>query len=215
MSTFTLINELVDFTNELIELLKKDWKKFKIFVKEYKKYVFWIIVLLITMQFTDLMSLGTSWERYCNKNDIKNGIKNNSTIQKGGSNAMPDKIPDAHTPDTESNEQNKKKDKKEKKKEKKEDIKKKARQLLTNQSGSESKDIDKKLGMFKKFKGNLGNGAGPVFGNLDRIFKYTEAMFVILTSILIIVGVLSLPVLIFIVITYCVIKMMVGKFMIL
>ena len=32
MSNFTLIDELVDFTNELIELLKQDWEKFKIFI---------------------------------------------------------------------------------------------------------------------------------------------------------------------------------------
>ena len=212
MSIFTLIDELIDFTNELIELLKQDWEKFKVFVKEYKKYVFWIIVLLITMQFTDLMNLGTSWDRYCKKNGINSNSNDNniSNIQKGGDNTAPEKIPE-----TELNEPIKKQTKKEKQKEKKEDIRQKARQLLDNQNGSESKDIDKKLSMFSKFKGNLGNGAGPVFGNIDRIFKYTETMFVILTSILIIFGVLSLPVLIFIVITYCVIKMMVGKFMIL
>ena len=225
MSSFILIDDIIDFTNELIYLIKQDWEKFKKFVKEYKKYVFWIVVLFITMQFTDLMSLGSSWERYCNKNGINNNSNGNSNIQKGGANApavapAPTASPTdataaaANAPE-ETAEQSKKRLKTEKKTAHKEDIRKKARQLLSNKSGSETKDIEKKLGWFKKFKANLGNGAGPVFGNLDRIFKYTEAMFVIITSLLIIVGVLSLPVLIFLIITYCVIKMMVGKFMIL
>jgi hypothetical protein len=209
MSNFTLIDELVDFTNELIELLKQDWEKFKIFIKEYKKYLFWIMVLFITMQFTDLMSLGSSWEKYCKKNNIdsninskdSNGKDSNSNIQKGGGNEAPAPAPAP----------------KQTKAERKSIIRQKARQFSRGM-GSESKDIERKLGFFRQFKsqfsGNIG-GAGPVFGNLDRIFKYTEAMFAIFTTILIIVGVLSLPVLIFLIITYCVIKLLVGKFMIL
>jgi hypothetical protein len=258
MSSFTLIEDLIDFTNELIYLIKQDWEKFKIFVKEYKKYVFWIIVLLITMQFTDLMSIGSSWEKYCKQNGINsNGNSvSNDNIQKGGSSAITAAIADAAAPveaslsatdsaaakaklkqektDAKTAKKTAKKEASQEKayakklnknmmrnayndnkSAKKDDIKKKAKQLLANESGSESKDIDKKLSWFKNFKANLGNGAGPVFGNIDRILKYTEAMFVILTSILIVVGVLSLPVLIFLIITYCVIKMMVGKFMIL
>ena len=283
MSSFILIDDIIDFTNELIYLIKQDWEKFKKFVKEYKKYVFWIVVLFITMQFTDLMSLGSSWERYCNKNsniqkggsnaDValaiaqkhyntqtaraasikaenniryaekekritkremeKNARANEKDKKKGGAGATAAPVATVTAPTTgtaptdataaaaaanapaETAEQSKKRLKTEKKTAHKEDIRKKARQLLSTKSGSETKDIEKKLGWFKQFKANLGNGAGPVFGNLDRIFKYTEAMFVIITSLLIIVGVLSLPVLIFLIITYCVIKMMVGKFMIL
>ena len=63
--------------------------------------------------------------------------------------------------------------------------------------------------------GNLGTGAGPVFGNFERIFKYTEALFVIVTSLLIIIGVISLPVLIFIIVAYCVLKKLVKKFTVL
>ena len=46
----------------------------------------------------------------------------------------------------------------------------------------------------------------PVFGNLDKIFNMTQGMFALVMFILIIVGVLSLPVIIFIIITYCIIK---------
>ena len=205
MSNFTLIDELVDFTYELIELLKQDWEKFKIFIKEYKKYLFWIMVLFITMQFTDLMSLGSSWEKYCKKNGIDSNSKDSnskdSNIQTGGGNEAPAEAPKQIKTSIERKE-----------------IIKKEGQKVARGMGSESKDIDRKLGFFRQFKsqfsGNIG-GAGPVFGNLDRIFKYTEAMFAIFTTILIIVGVLSLPVLIFLIITYCVIKLLVGKFMIL
>lgn len=206
MSNFTLIDELIDFTNELIELLKQDWEKFKKFVKEYKTYLYWILVLFITMQFTDLMSLGSSWERYCKKNGIDSNSKNSNNMQKGGgNNAAPEAPPEAPV---------------ETKAEQKARLyKKKVSQRSDEKAfGSESKDIEKKLGWFKQFKTqfstNIG-GAGPIFGNLDRIFKYTEAMFAIFTTILIIVGVLSLPVLIFLIITYCVIKLLVRKFMIL
>ena len=205
MSNFTLIDELVDFTYELIELLKQDWEKFKIFIKEYKKYLFWIMVLFITMQFTDLMSLGSSWEKYCKKNGIDSNSKDSnskdSNIQTGGGNEAPAEAPKQIKTSIE-----------------RKAIIKKEGQKVARGMGSESKDIDRKLGFFRQFKsqfsGNIG-GAGPVFGNLDRIFKYTEAMFAIFTTILIIVGVLSLPVLIFLIITYCVIKLLVGKFMIL
>lgn len=193
MSSFILIDELFDFTNELIELMKEDWKKFKIFIKEYKKYMFWILVLFITMQFTDLMSLGTSWERYCKKNDINTtdskNIKYNTIDNKNIDN----------------------------KNIKYNNIKK----IQTGGAGasSESKDIARKIGWFKQFKGqmtgNLGTGAGPVFGNFERIFKYTEALFVIVTSLLIIIGVISLPVLIFIIVAYCVLKKLVKKFTVL
>ena len=195
MSNFTLIDELVDFTNELIYLIKQDWEKFKIFVKEYKKYVFWIIVLLITMQFTDLMSLGSSWEKYCNKNGISNNNNNkknidkNNDIQSGGA---PPPVDTRWAITRKLNSMKADRDaflakQKAENEEKRKDIKGWALKKAFG-PGSETKDIEKKLGWFKQFKANIGNGAGPVFGNVDRIFKYTEAMFVILTSILIIVG---------------------------
>ena len=155
--------------------------------------MFWILVLFITMQFTDLMSLGTSWERYCKKNDINTtdskNIKYNTIDNKNIDN----------------------------KNIKYNNIKK----IQTGGAGasSESKDIARKIGWFKQFKGqmtgNLGTGAGPVFGNFERIFKYTEALFVIVTSLLIIIGVISLPVLIFIIVAYCVLKKLVKKFTVL
>lgn len=226
MSSFILIDELVDFTNELIELMKEDWKNFKLFIKEYKKYMFWILVLFITMQFTDLMSLGTSWERYCKKNDNNNidskNIKYNNIkkIQTGGAAAVAVADPSENIIDAPVE-----KTKKEIKTDRKSAIKQMAKQKAfgkdrsTSQVGSESKLIAKKLEWFTKFKSglspNLGSGSGPIFGNIDRIFKYTESVFIVVTSLLIILGVISLPVIIFIIVAYCVLKTMISKFTIL
>lgn len=54
--------------------------------------------------------------------------------------------------------------------------------------------------------------AGPVFGNLGPIFDTVKYVFYILFVILAIAGVLSLPILIYLVITYFIIKHLVAKF---
>jgi hypothetical protein len=72
-------------------------------------------------------------------------------------------------------------------------------------------------GIKKKFQGTLSPGAlgGPVFGRLDLIFDSVKDVFYIIAVILTIVGVLSLPVLVFLIITYYVFKNMLSKFIIL
>ena len=83
---------------------------------------------------------------------------------------------------------------------------------------SELKDVDKKLSWFKKMKTKMAGATGsygalgPVFGNLNEVFDRVGILFSFAASILVFVGVISLPVLIFLVLTYCVIKMMVSKF---
>jgi hypothetical protein len=168
----SFIDELIDFSNELFELMKQDWEKFKKFYKEYKIYLYWIIVLLITMQITDLMSLGSSWDKYCKKYNIK-------MVQKGGADG-----PEVDLP-------------------------------------TDSKDVDKKLNWFKKMQAKVTSSAGqhgmagPVFGSLDRIFVYLQSLIAIFTFILTILGIMSLPVFIFLAVTYTVFKIMVNKFFIL
>lgn len=207
---FTLFEDLIDFTNELIDLMKQDWENFKKFIKEYKKYVFWFIVLLITMQFTDLMSLGSSWEKYCKKNNIlQNGGNGPSPTVSG----TPNSTKQAGEQQTEAD--NKDKLKKALKQKRKEQIIQQAKKKAFSGENDDSKPKTKKPSMFRQFKASLSPSASPVFGNLDRIFSYTQAMFVIIFSILVILGVLSLPVLIFLVITYTIIKLLVSKFMIL
>jgi hypothetical protein len=72
-------------------------------------------------------------------------------------------------------------------------------------------------GIKKKFQSTLSPGAlgGPLFGRFDLIFDSVKNIFYIITIILTIVGVLSLPVLVFLIITYYVFKTMISKFIIL
>ena len=194
MIEFDFFDNLIDFIEELYELLKEDWEKFKLFIKENKTYVIWFFIALITLQITDLMSLGSSWDRYCKKNNI----------QKGGGN-------ESAEPEEEKSDRKKQKDLLLEKAALKKEAKKAA-------EGEDSvKGIDKKLSFFNKLKGKVQTGvgqhglAGPVLGNLDGIFGAVGGMFTLAATILIFFGILSLPVLIFLVITYCVIKMLVGK----
>ena len=72
-------------------------------------------------------------------------------------------------------------------------------------------------GIKKKFQSTLSPGSfgGPLFGKLDLIFDSVKSVFYIIAVILTIAGVLSLPVLLFLIITYYVFKTMISKFIIL
>lgn len=81
MINFIFFDNLIDFFDELYELLKEDWKKFKLFMNENKKNLIWLFIALITLQITDLITFGNSCNKYYKKQ--------NAQIQKGGSNAPP------------------------------------------------------------------------------------------------------------------------------
>jgi hypothetical protein len=72
-------------------------------------------------------------------------------------------------------------------------------------------------GLKKKFGGkSLGNTlGGPLFGNMDLIFDSVKHIFYIISIILTIAGIISLPVMIFLIITYTIMKAMVAKFTVL
>ena len=295
MIEFDLFDNLIDFIDELYILIKQDWVKFKLFVKENKNYILWLFIALITLQFTDIMNLGSSWNRYCKKNNIQQGGSNSGSAetatptadsatptaetkpaetkpaeQKAEQKAAP-ATPTATPPETKpatppatppakpegetksatspaETKTNKQAEVKsaetaktnkpegEKKTNKPEDEKKTAEsegEKKTNKPTGEKKagtgnsenkdkedtvkDIDKKLGFFNKLKGKIKDSAGqhglagPVLGNLEGIFGAVGGIFTFAATILIFLGILSLPVLIFLIITYCVIKMMVGK----
>jgi len=218
------IDSFVDFIYELIELLKEDWSKFKHFISENGKYVFWLFIAIITLQFTDIMSIGASWEKY-------NNHTHNHTTQKGGSNGV---APggNSSTDTTETTEPTKAEKKAAKKAEKKaeseqkrEMIDQKKKELTQSATDKKQKvesgsaHVDKQLGLFNKLKGNVKSSAGkhgiggPILGNLGGVFDTVSGMFVVLGFILLIIGVISLPVIVFLVITYCVVKKMVGTFM--
>ena len=70
------------------------------------------------------------------------------------------------------------------------------------------------MGKGGKYGGKFGM-LGPVFGNMEKIFDSVKTIFYIIFIILAIAGILSIPVLLFMVITYLVFKAMVGKFFVL
>jgi len=231
MFEFDLFENLIDFIDELYLLLKEDWIKFKLFVKENKNYILWLFIALITLQFTDIINLGSSWNRYCKKNNIQNGGGNgNANISKtqGTSESENPKTPEEQA----KADKKEKKDKlvgeekqkildkrAEKKAEKK--AEKEAKKAESTDGGPDGEDsvkgVEKKLGLFNKITGKIKDSAGqhglagPVLGNLEGVFGAVGGMFTFAAAILIFVGILSLPVLIFLILTYCVIKMMVGK----
>ena len=232
------IDSFVDFIYELIDLLKEDWKKFKHFISENGKYVFWLFIAIITLQFTDIMSIGASWEKY----NTHNTHNNNHTTQKGGSGgeggestsgAPPDAPPDAPAKPTKEEKQAQKKADKEKKQatdkaksdQKRQMIDQTKKGLLQKDAEKKQKvesgsaHVDKQLGLFNKLKGDVKSSAGkhglggPILGKLGGVFDTVSGMFVVLGFILLIIGVISLPVIVFLVITYCVVKKLVGTFM--
>ena len=175
----SLFEELSEFTDELVILLKEDWEKTKKFVREHKKYFFWLCALFIGAQFTDIMTLGKSWDAYCKKNGIQNGGGEGDPV-----------ATDAST-----------------------DAKATADAKAALKSQRTSSKKEGKKGIRKNMAQSLRRN--PVFGNMNNIFSMTTSMFSLALFLLAIVGILSLPVIIFIIITYCVIKSLLNKLAIL
>ncbi len=193
MTEFTIIDELYDLSKELLELIKEDWEKFKKFLKKHKKYMFWIFLLFITMQFTDIMNLGKSWDTYCKNN------KNYINQLGGGENAVA-----AADPAASSSAEAK--------------AAKFSKKQITKQAKKQSK-LEKaykapgKPGLLSKSKKGFVDSIknNPILGNLDKIGGATSGLFTIILFILVVIGILSLPVLILIVITYTIIKHLLSK----
>ena len=211
MIEFEFCNNIVLFINELIELLKEDWKKFKIFFRENKNYIICLFIALFTLQITDVMAVGKSYNIYTKKN----------TIPYGGSNAPPPLPPpreDRTTKPktTEARESPEAGTDNKTKTDEPEAPKNKAAAEAEN-GENDTKDVKKKLDLFDKLKGKVKGSAGkhgmmgPVFNNLEGIFSALEGVFTIFALLLIIVGIISLPIFIFLIITYCIIKYIVGK----
>uniref|UniRef100_A0A6C0EY33 Uncharacterized protein n=1 Tax=viral metagenome TaxID=1070528 RepID=A0A6C0EY33_9ZZZZ len=213
-----LIDDLIEFAFELRELIEEDWNKFKKFIKDNKKYSTWLLILLVLLGFTDVMTLGSSWDRYCKVN----------RIQTGGANAPPANAPAANTKKTDETPaaNTKKTGETPAANTKKTGETTEANTKQTGEEGDndakakkgESDELKKTDGWLSKLKGEAGKSTGklgPVFGNMDRIFSYIKNVFYIITVILAIIGIISIPVLIFLVLTYVVFKKMMGSLMIL
>jgi len=234
MNEITFCDNIIDFLNELYNLLKEDWIKFKKFVKENKNYLIWLFIAIITLQFTDILSLGSSWNKYCKKNNIQNGGANDAVSGSDSSTATNTSDSPEATKELSPTEEKaaKKASKKKSIEEAKKKLLNKAEDKKAKKDGKNSKtgegedgeesvkSIDKKLSFFNKLKGKIQSVpgkpglAGPIFGNMEGIFNAVGGMFTLAAVILVFIGIISLPVLIFIVITYCVIKKMVSKFVI-
>ena len=197
MSNTTIYDDFTSFITDLIELLKEDWIKFKLFIKKNKNYCLWILILFITLQFTDLLNLGASWNRYCSKNEGKtnhnhnnNHNHNHNQIQMGGDGgpAAPEGKPDKAT------------EKEQKKQDK-----------LAKKEEREQKKEAKKA---EKDQNKANKAASPAPGLSEGINKVTSmvsGMFVIISFILVVVGIISLPIIVFIVITYTILKYMLSN----
>ncbi len=199
--TKTIIDELIEFAEELTLLIKQDWEKSKQFIKKHKTYFFWILALFVSMQFTDILSLGKSWDIYCKKHNIQSGGDNSvaasvniSTKQgddgaKQGDEGSKGTGAGAGSPTSAGQPQ----------------------RMRTRSQGLMGQS---RIGRSQSRFGRTMR-RNPVFGNLDKIFNMTQGMFALVMFILVIVGVLSLPVIIFIIITYCIIKNLCSRLAIL
>lgn len=204
--TKTIIDELIEFAEELTLLIKQDWEKSKQFIKKHKTYFFWILALFVSMQFTDILSLGKSWDIYCKKHNIQSGGGNSDVASSAKQVVEGSKQGDEGG------------------KQEADGVK---QGTGAGAGGPTSAGQPQRIRM--RSQGLMGQSRigrsqsrfartirrNPVFGNLDKIFNMTQGMFALVMFILVIVGVLSLPVIIFIIITYCIIKNLCSRLAIL
>jgi len=202
----SLFEELSEFTDELVILLKEDWEKTKKFVREHKNYFLWLCALFIGAQFTDIMTLGKSWDAYCKKNGIQKGGEGDPIAiatpeAKAATTTATPATTDAKAAATPATT----------------DAKAAATPATTDAKAAaeaaKNTKKDGKKGIKKSMAQSLRRN--PVFGNMNHIFSMTTSMFSLALFLLAIVGILSLPVIIFIIITYCVIKSLLNRLAIL
>ena len=201
------------FCLELYELLLDDFNTFINFLTDNKQYVIYSILLVILTQIVSINSLGQSARKYCKDRSIQNG---------GASNAIQVSKSDIygklnfHT------------------KQEKNDFMRKGLQksMMQSKDSKTAKLLKKKsefeknkdrISFFEKMKQKFQPGGwfgrfgalGPVFGNLEAIMDSVKWLFALMVVIAIIIGALSLPVIIFMVVTYFVIKSLLRKFTVL
>jgi hypothetical protein len=194
----SFIDELYDFCIELSYMIYNDFRNSFKFIRENKNYIGIAVVLGILLQFTNLTNLGTSFEKYCNKKF--NGEDNG---QIGGGVQAPEKSPEEIA---------------ERKRQKKKASKAYHQHVqAARQDDKESKANEKRISFFEglKNKFSVKLSDSTIFGRFDLIMDSVKNIFYIITIILTIAGIISIPVLIFLVITYMVFKVMVSKFVIL
>lgn len=260
--TMSVIHETIDdfceFVDELVELMQEDWERVKKFIKEYKNYVFWFIVLSITMQITDIGTLGRYVDKMCNmerKNvkkigggtgDSPNGpppppppppmvipskpqgnLFQNIKSSKG---VKPSTVAAFEKGKQLGQQQGQQQAQQAKSKEElalqqQQQTKNEIKDLESSMGkDDELKKTEKQLSFFQRMKqkvsgvdpqGKRIGALGPLFGGMEKAMDYMKNIMAVLTFILTAIGIISLPVFIFLIITYFVIKTIASKLFIL
>jgi hypothetical protein len=251
----TFWEEFMEFWEELWKMIYYDFHNAYKFIIANKKYFFTIIGLGLLLQISSITSLGTSFDKYCNKLGDRNQYSGSGTQTGGGGNNAEVRTKTFQEAGLEarksvneakkavqsaenSSKLQKKIDKKGEESAKAEvDFKKQLLDEKTMKKGSreikgqfkaqeKAKRHEKDLlkanqerisffeGLKKKFGGkSLGTTlGGPFFGNMDLIFDSVKYIFYIIGIILTIAGIISLPVTIFLILTYTVFKSLVNRF---
>ena len=180
---------------EIYQEMKEDYKKGKEYAYQYRKTIFWIIMAFITMQFTDILSLGASWQNLCHQNPNLNLKK-----QKGGAEGI-----------TGKNRTNGKAEKtkpaegeaEKTKPAEGEAIKKK----VTAKTPSFKTGKLMKLNPFQSFK-----SLGPISGFMGKMGDFIKGGFFILGLIIAILFVSFIPIVSFCVLMYYILKFIANKF---
>lgn len=213
----------------ILELLKDDYHRIINFLNEKRKYIFWIIVLFITLSTTDVLSLGAAWDNISNQNpQFKLRQMSGGGDGEDGGNTSSNSDSKTNATETKESEDSqvkfKKKSKQEKKQEKKEqkEQKKQEKQDKKKQDGEEAKQSDrpdisgkqKEIDQMKKSRPKRRGAGGSPLGQMSsQIFTIFGKAFTLFATILMIAGILSLPFLLVIIGTYYIIKMIAKHFM--
>jgi hypothetical protein len=199
------IIEIQEFWDELIYLLKKDWENLKKFYNEKKKLLLLILVSFISVKTVGILNIGSLYNKYCDKN-MKGGGNNAPKQQAekppsgdsgdgGDGGDGGDSKKGGETPST-------------------------PQKTITQKLFSATKKTGKGTAREgKQFLHQLSSGirswsSGPILGNLGIVKDSIMGAFAIIGIILAIVGIISLPFLIFMILVYSIIKVM-GKYLML
>ena len=191
-------DEMIDFSKELTELIYTDLKNSYLFITENKNYIIWSIIAVILLQITSIDNLGKAFEKTCPSHSSNHSNKSKQIIQKGGEGAIPNASP-----------------------QKQQQVSGMMNTIMGKPGESELQQNEKRLGFFQNLKAKFSAGgdwggkyglAGPVFGNFEKIWDNVKYVFYILFIILVVAGVLSIPALLYMVLTYCIIKYLVSLF---
>ena len=220
------IKEEID---EIYQEMKEDFKKGKEYAYQYRKTIFWIFMAFITMQFTDILSLGSSWHNICQQNPNFNIKK-----QKGGAESNVEK----NKPKTEGE-----KTKAEGEKTKAEGEKTKAEGEKTTAEGEKTTaegekttaegektkpdgEAVKDTGKFNKSSFKAGKpmklkpfesfrSLGPISGFMGKIGNFIKGGFFIIGIIIAILFISFIPILVFCTAMYYILKFIAKKIAIL